>query len=322
MTKEASKARLKWVQMYLEKKDSGFVCRRCGISRPTLRKWVKRFQEHGVKGLEDQSRRPKTSPNTKVTQLIKELILEFRRSRNLGARRIQNELIRHNDIKLSLDTIHKVLERNEVQPIKRPKRKKEFKRYSRPVPGDRVQVDTCKIAPGIYQYTAIDDCTRWRVLELYTRRTGKNTELFIEKMIEEFPFPIQRIQSDRGREFFAFDVQRKMMKYSIKFRPNKPRSPHLNGKVERSQKTDFEEFYGVSDLSNFEQLKEDLGCWQFFYNWHRPHGALNGKTPCERSSELSEKTPFWDEVIRNYDRKKERLQEPVYAVDQVVKMLK
>ncbi|EKI30016.1 integrase core domain protein, partial [Escherichia coli ARS4.2123] len=50
------------------------------------------------------------------------------------------------------------------------------------------------------------------------------------------PFPIQRSQTDRGREFFAVKVQERLKEYGIKFRPNKPASPHLNGKVERSQK--------------------------------------------------------------------------------------
>lgn len=69
-----------------------------------------------------------------------------------------------------------------------------------------------------------------------------------------------------------------MMEYCIKFRPIKPTSPHLNGKVERLQKTDLEEFYALADLSVFKKLREELGCWQFFYNWQRPHGALNGRT--------------------------------------------
>jgi hypothetical protein len=60
-------------------------------------------------------------------------------------------------------------------------------------------MDTCKIAPGLYQDTAIDDCTRIRVLALYKRRSAANSLLFLEKVIEEFPFPIQRIQTDRGR---------------------------------------------------------------------------------------------------------------------------
>ena len=73
-------------------------------------------------------------------------------------------------------------------------------------------------------------------MELYKRRTAENT---LDFMIEQFSFPIQRTQCDRRREFFAVKVQEKLMKYSIKFRPIKPRSPHLNGKVERSQQTDF-----------------------------------------------------------------------------------
>lgn len=52
-------------------------------------------------------------------------------------------------------------------------------------------MDTCKIAPGIYQYTSVDDCPRWRVLEIYRRRTAANTLKFLDKIIEEFPFPIQ-----------------------------------------------------------------------------------------------------------------------------------
>ncbi|ATZ30172.1 hypothetical protein CV83915_2p0169 (plasmid) [Escherichia coli] len=63
--------------------------------------------------------------------------------------------------------------------------------------------------------------------------------------------------------------------------PNKPASPHLNGKVERSQKTDKAEFYATVDLSA-DDLKELLAEWQHYYNWERPHSAHNGKTPMER----------------------------------------
>lgn len=126
-------------------------------------------------------------------------------------------------------------------------------RYSRPVPGERIQIDTMKIASGIYQYTAIDDCTRFRVLGIYSRRTAKNSVRFLEeRMIDEFPFPIQRILTDRGAEFFGLEFHRAMQINSIKFRPIRPRSPHLNGKVERSQKTDKIEFYPMVDLADSE----------------------------------------------------------------------
>lgn len=60
------KARLEWVKLYEATKNAGFVCRRCGISRPTLRKWWRRFQKAGKDGLVELSRRPHLSPNRKV----------------------------------------------------------------------------------------------------------------------------------------------------------------------------------------------------------------------------------------------------------------
>jgi transposase InsO family protein len=78
-------------------------------------------------------------------------------------------------------TSYKVLKLNSVKPLRRVRRKKDYIRYQRPAPSDRVQMDTIKIAPGLYQYTAIDDCTRYRVLGLYSRRTAANTFLFLEK---------------------------------------------------------------------------------------------------------------------------------------------
>ena len=72
------------------------------------------------------------------------------------------------------------------------------------MPGDRVQMDICKITPRLYQYTAIDDCTRVRFLAIYPRRAAANSLPFLEKLIEEMPSPVQRIQTDRGRELFAY----------------------------------------------------------------------------------------------------------------------
>ncbi len=154
------KQRLKWIDFYQETGGAGVICLRCGISRPTLWKWLSRYQKDGVDGLNSQSRRPHSSPNKKITPEFEKLILSIRKRRNLGARRIQSELIRNHQIKLGLATIHKVLKNNNVEPVVIYRRKTENKRYSRPIPGERIQMDTCKIAPSLYQYTAIGDCTR------------------------------------------------------------------------------------------------------------------------------------------------------------------
>jgi transposase InsO family protein len=272
------KKRLLWIKLFGETQNAGIVCRRFGISRPTLRKWLRRYKNRGLEGLISQNRRPIQSPAKKVFSEQEQWILDLRKNRNSGARCIQNELRRIHGFNLSLATIHKVLTKHRVKPLVRLRRGLHQKRYSRPIPGDRVQMDTCKIAPRLYQYTAIDDCTRYQVLALFPRRNAESTLEFFEKAIEEMPFPVQRIQTDRGGEFFAQKVQKRLLEYHIKFRPTKPGSPHLNGKVERAQKTVLNEFYATADMKSSD-LVDQLQEWQHFYNWHRPHGSLNGKTP-------------------------------------------
>ncbi len=314
-------ARLTLVTMYLETNDAGFVCRRCGISRHTLRKWVNRYNKLGEEELKDISRRPHNSPNTKINNSTINLIKSLR-NKNLGARRIQSELYRNNNCSISLASIHKVLKNLGVKPLVKLKRDKKFKRYQKEIPGEMVQVDTCKIASGIYQYTAIDDCSRWRVLQIYSRRTANNTLLFIDEMIERFPFPLQKIQTDRGQEFFAVHVQTKLMEYGIKFRPNKPGSPHLNGKVERSQQTDLKEFYSIADLSDFRKLQDQSAEWEFYYNWHRPHSSLNGDSPNDKVAKLSNVIPFSDEVYDRYEKEKEHIQLQNYHAEMAIRELK
>ena len=312
---DKQRARLGWVKLYEDVKDAGFVCRRCGISRPTLRKWLRRYQEHGESGLRDQSKRPHLSPSRKITEEIEGIILAMRKKRNLGAKRISSELFRLHDISLSPPVVQKVLIRHGVGTLPaRLKRRKHRKSYSRPIPGDRVQMDVCKIAPGLYHYAAIDDCSRYKVMGLYPRRTGVNTVRFLERVVEEMPFPIQRMQTDRGREFFALNVQKWLKEYCIKFRPIKPRSPHLNGKVERGHKTDLQEFYATADLTD-PNLQDRLDEWQHFYNWFRPHSSLGGKTPVDRCHELSAKIPYRDEVEENYHPDNEPIREQNYKLD-------
>lgn len=192
--------RLKWIELFLSTGNAGLTCLSCGISRPTLRKWLTRYQVEGFEGLRSKSRKPNSSPAKKVFEQEKNRILALRINRNLGARRIENEFLRLHGTHLGLATIQKVLTRSGVAPLKRKRKDMTWNRYSRSVPGDRVQMDTCKIAPGVYQYTAIDDCTRYMVIGVYPKRTAANTFHFIEeRVLEEMPFPVQR-NPDRPRE--------------------------------------------------------------------------------------------------------------------------
>jgi transposase InsO family protein len=272
---------------------------------PNAPQWWRRYQVEGEAGLATRSHRPHHSPNRKVFADQEQLILRLRRERGLGIKMLRNELARRHGLKLALDTIHKVLVRHGENRLKRPRVKRMgTRRYSRPVPGDRVQMDTCKIRPGLHQYTAIDDCSRWQVVGLYPRRTAANTRDFLDHVAAEMPFPVQRIQTDRGQEFFAYEVQDELRERRIKFRPNRPRAPHLNGKVERVQRTALEEFWPTVDPED-PDLAAQLEGWRVFYNQHRPHSALGGSTPAERIAELIPKIPSLEAIRAAYDPRRE-----------------
>jgi transposase InsO family protein len=305
-----ARTRLGWSRLYEQVGDAGLVCRRCGIARPTLRKWWRRYQAEGEAGLEARGHRPHRSPGRKVLAEQEGLILRLRRERKLGIKRLRNELVRRHGLELALDTIHKVLVRHGENRLQRPRlKRKGTKRYSRPVPGDRVQMDTCKIASGLYQYAAIDDCSRWQVLAVYPDRSATSTLDSLERVLEGMPFPVQRVQTDRGGEFFAYEVQDRLRERRIKFRPNRPRAPHLNGKVERVQRTALEEFWPTVDPTA-PDLAVRLEEWRTFYNHHRAHGALGGGTPAERIEELAPAIPAPETVHAAYDPSREPIRSP------------
>lgn len=300
------KQRLKWVKLYEETRSFSYVSRYYGVTDKVVRKWWHRYRADGIDGLQSRSRRPKNSPGRKVFPEQEQLILKLRAERKLGGRRLQNELFRLYGLHLSTSTIHKVLHKHRVPRLRagRPAYKRP-RRYERPVPGDRIQMDTTKIRSGVYQYTAIDDCTRFQVAALFDRRTAKQTLAFLTQVIDQMPFPIQHVQTDRGTEFTAIDVQEAFMTHRIKWRPNRARSPHLNGKVERVQKTAKDEFYATIDIQQpLDQLQEQLQGYQDYYNWVRKHGSL-GTTPGQRFTQRQPIIPSLDTVYTDFDASSE-----------------
>ena len=77
------KKRLEWVKLHESTFDAGLVCKKCGIRRPTLRKWIKRYKQSGIDGLNEQSRRPHTI-QVKVTALTSKGLLPYGITANLA----------------------------------------------------------------------------------------------------------------------------------------------------------------------------------------------------------------------------------------------
>lgn len=132
--------------------------------------------------------------------------------------------------------------------------------------------------------TAIDDCTRLRVLKIYEQVNQRTSVQFIDYALSRLPFRTHVIQTDNGAEFsgqFHWHVLDKGIQHVY----IKPRQPRLNGKVERSHKIDDDEFYRMLEgvvIDDTDLFNEKLKEWESFYNYSRPHGALGGQTPYER----------------------------------------
>ena len=131
-----------------------------------------------------------------------------------------------------------------------------------------------------FQYTAVDNATRIRSLKIYDRHTQANAIDFIDHVVDRFPFRIHTVRTGHGHEFQA-KFHWHLADLGIRHVYIKPRTPRLNGKVERSHGTDEVEFYQLLEYTDDVDLNEKLNQWEQYYNFHRPHGALKGKAPYE-----------------------------------------
>ena len=270
------------------------VCRRFGISRKSFYKWKRRHSEHGDAGLCDRPRTPQRSPRATAQEVVSKIVY-LRQHYHFGAGRIAAYLHRFHRITIAGSSVHRILTRHGMPRLpanqKHQPHGKRWQRYEKAQPGHRLQLDVKfleRIAGTrrrLYQFTAIDDCTRIRILKIYDACNQRTARLFVDEVVRRLPFRVHVVQTDNGAEFqSAFHWHLESL--DIRHVYIRPRTPRLNGKVERSHRVDDQEFYqlldkdGISD--DIHLFNEKLREWEDYYNYHRPHGALGGQTPYER----------------------------------------
>jgi len=257
----------------------------------------------GKEGLLDQSRRPKRAhPNSLKPKVIK-AIVRIRKRTNYGPKRLKIELFKKG-IKASEHGIYKALVRNNLI-LKHKKHKKKPRRFYSPYPGHTVQIDTKYLdkKPGypyrFYQYTAIDCYTRLRVLRVYDELSAYNAQEFLKEVVKQLPFRVETVRTDNGIEFTYGPFRKEhpffleCVRNNIKHHLNKPAHPESNGRVERSHRTDDEEFYRVVPVKIPRLWIEKVRKWEYRYNYLRPHSALGYLTPYQ----------YWKKYL---DQQKER----------------
>jgi transposase InsO family protein len=166
----------------------------------------------------------------------------------------------------------------------RQRKPRQLKFFEKEKPGDSVQVDVKIVRIGLskaFQYTAIDDHSRYRVLKLYTRLNQHSSIDFLGELRRSFPFSIRHLQCDNGTKFpLAFSLA--VQEARIRHRYIRPRRPQQNGKVERSHRVDDEGFWSRNSFVDFTTAAAALKRWKRVYNFERFSMALHGKTPFEK----------------------------------------
>ena len=217
-------------------------------------------------------------------------MLHVRRTYHRGPQRIVWYLARYQGVSVSDATIYRMLRRHGRRrvPNRVGRRAVQTHRYATQVPGHHVQVDvkflTLQGPAGQRirrdQYTAIDDATRIRARRVYRRHTQQNASAFADDVIRTCPFRLHTVRTDRGHACQAL-LHWHLADQGIQHVDIKPRTPQLNGKVERSHRTDQQECSQLLSDKGDVDLEQRLAEWERFYNFGRPHGAFAGQTPYE-----------------------------------------
>lgn len=306
----AAKRRLKWIEYYYAcGGNASLTCRHFDISRPTFYRWLGRYQPEDLRSLEDRSSVPqeRRAPTWTLAQMA--AVGRIRQRYPRWGKDKLVVLLGEEGVALSTSMVGRILSRLKATgQLREPKRGRVVTRsrgrlrpyavrkpkdYRVEEPGDLVQIDTLEVrlcAGGVYkQFTARDMISRWDVLAVGSSATSKAAAKFLAQVEERMPFGIRGVQIDGGSEFMGeFELACQAKGWTLIVLP--PRSPKLNGQVERAQRTHKEEFWQVSEVEpELAAIRAELAAWESVYNTVRPHQALGYLTPAEYVKQWQQK---------------------------------
>jgi putative transposase len=301
LSKEA-RIRLSYITHYKKHGNARVTCRRFGISKSTLYKWVKRFLERGIMGLENLSRAPKRRRVSEIPWQTIELIVAIRKEQPAWSKhKISVILKRDHGSMLSASSVGRILKRkglyNERVSRKRRKAAKRNKQRMRAqrwqkqaFPGCLIQIDTKHLYFGgqrFYQFTAIDCFSRVAFLRVFSKASSACAKAFLEELQEYMPFSCLALQTDNGPEFLKdFDsaTEDKLLTHYF----SHPYCPKDNAHVERKIQTTKHELWAFKAAHTVKDLNELVDEWNYTYNYVRPHQSLGYLTPIEFLMQWSE----------------------------------
>lgn len=262
------------------------------ISRKAVYSWRKRY-DGTVNSLKEKSHRPKHHPKEHTAEEKEKILRRYARYKD-DKIRLWDSLRKDGYTRNYYSMLRVIRKWVEPELAKREKQKaKEYRRAD--YPGQKMQVDV-KFVPGYctvdgkkyYQYTAIDECTRWTFRYMYEEHSTYSSVDFLMRLVKTFPAPIREIQTDNGTEFTKALLsndpndlslfEKALRSESVLYHRIRVATPRHNGKVERQHREDQKRFYnklkmyslsdGIKQLNSYNRLSNDI-----------PKVCLGFKTP-------------------------------------------
>jgi len=272
------------------------------VSRATYFRWRSAYSKHGLSGLEPERTVPINKRTPQWSRQIEQQVLHLRKQFPLwGKKTLAAILRRDRNLEISESTVGRILNKliklDKIRPVAfyygRVKVKKprvfnhHAKRWQRGMcaknPGELIQIDHMTInlygGTNLKHFEAICPITKITVAQTYNAASSKSAADFLEFVRLKMPFKIKSIQVDGGSEF-RDKFENLCQQQNIPLFVLPPKSPELNGNVERVNKTLRYEFYRLYDgLLDFFSIRKSLKDYLKIYNEYRPHQNLNLLTP-------------------------------------------
>ena len=267
-------------------------------NRQYVYRWRNRY-DGTLLSLVDKSHKPYHHPKEHTVEELK-LIADMRK-RNMNAGLVVFWVkLRQRGYSRSVTGLYRVLRKQGQMAAKPPNPKYIAKPYEKMLyPGQRVQIDV-KFVPSVclvgdakgkkfYQYTAIDEYSRFRYLEAFEEHSSYSSAIFLEHLLKAFKFPIKCVQTDNGAEFTnrlcagkttPTLFEKALAKHGIQHKLIRPFTPRHNGKVERSHRKDNEYFYATHKFYSFDDFAKQLKVHNRNYN-RFPMRPLHWKAPID-----------------------------------------
>lgn len=277
LTQEARKKQA--VVKYANKKGKSKASRNYGVSLSSVKRWCKRY-DGTWQSLLEKSHRPHSHPKRHTKSEERKIKNSFEKCyARYGWDGVYDDLLRKGYTRSFSGMVYAAKRLGLKEKTKPKKKSRVHRRYPEILkPGEKVQIDVKEVpynclrgkalrdGKHLYQWTAIDECTRMRFVYGFEEHTPENSVKFLKMLIKAFPFKIQTIQTDNGTEFTykyiseericPFDKALEILRIKHKLIP--PRTPWHNGKVERSHRNDQRYFYDWETFRNVEELNQKL----------------------------------------------------------------